>query len=56
MLTEEVLRLRGATLDDVRVLEGWDTDPDLIAATTNDGTTERAFGGLLKPTGKCVSS
>lgn len=46
MPTEEVLRLRRATLDDVPVFEGWDTDPDVIAATTDDGATERAFGGL----------
>lgn len=40
------LRLRRATLDDVRVLEGWDTDPAVIAATTDDGATDRALGGL----------
>jgi aminoglycoside 6'-N-acetyltransferase len=46
MATEERLRLRSATLDDVAVLEQWDTDPDVIAATTDDDTNERAFGGL----------
>jgi aminoglycoside 6'-N-acetyltransferase len=46
MPPKEVLRLRPATLNDATVLEGWDTDPDVIAATTDDGKTERAFGGL----------
>ena len=40
------LHLRRATLDDVPVLELWDEDADVIAATTDDETTERAFGGL----------
>lgn len=40
------LRLRRATHDDVAVLERWDTDPDVIAATTDDDSTGRAFGGL----------
>ena len=40
------LRLRRATHDDVAVLERWDTDPDVIAATTDDDSTDRAFGGL----------
>jgi aminoglycoside 6'-N-acetyltransferase len=40
------LRLRRATLDDVPWLERWDTDPGVIAATTDDDTIERAFGGL----------
>lgn len=40
------LHLRRATLDDVPVLERWDTDPDVIAATTDDDATERAFGDL----------
>ena len=38
--------LRRATLNDVPVLEHWDADPEVIAATTDDDTTERAFGGL----------
>ena len=46
MPAQGTLRLRRATLDDVPVLEGWDIDPDVIAATTDDGATERAFGGL----------
>lgn len=46
MCSEGHLRLRPATLDDVPVLERWDADPDVIAATTDDDTTERAFGGL----------
>jgi aminoglycoside 6'-N-acetyltransferase len=46
MSSEGPLRLRRATLDDVPVLERWDADPDVIAATTDDDTTERAFGGL----------
>ena len=40
------LRLRRATLNDVALLEQWDTDPDVIAATTDDDATERAFGGV----------
>jgi aminoglycoside 6'-N-acetyltransferase len=40
------VRLRRATLSDVAVLERWDTDPGVIAATTDDETAERAFGGL----------
>ena len=40
-MAERVLRLRRATLDDVTMLESWDTDPDVIAATTDDGATER---------------
>jgi aminoglycoside 6'-N-acetyltransferase len=40
------LQLRRATLDDVPVLERWDTDPDVISATTDDEDIERAFGGL----------
>jgi hypothetical protein len=46
MTSESRLRLRRATLDDVPVLERWDTDPDVIAATTDDDATERAFGGF----------
>jgi aminoglycoside 6'-N-acetyltransferase len=46
MTSEGCLRLRRATLDDVPVLEQWDADPDVIAATTDDDTSERAFGGL----------
>jgi aminoglycoside 6'-N-acetyltransferase len=46
MPAEGVLRLRRATIGDAPVFEGWDTDPDVIAATTDDGATERAFGGL----------
>jgi aminoglycoside 6'-N-acetyltransferase len=40
------VRLRRATRDDVPVLERWDTDPDVIAATTDDDVAKRAFGGL----------
>ncbi|MEQ1912873.1 MAG: GNAT family N-acetyltransferase [Vicinamibacterales bacterium] len=40
------LCLRRATLEDVAVLEQWDADPDVIAATSDDESTERAFGGL----------
>lgn len=39
------LRLRRARLDDMPVLERWDTDPDVIAATTDDEATARALGG-----------
>jgi aminoglycoside 6'-N-acetyltransferase len=38
--------LRRATLDDVAILDQWDTDPAVIAATSNDAGAERAFGGL----------
>jgi len=30
----------------VPILKQWDTDPDVIAATTDDDDIERAFGGL----------
>ncbi len=40
------LRLRRATLNDAPILEQWDTDPAVIAATSDDDDTERAFGGL----------
>lgn len=40
------IQLRRATHDDVRVLELWDLDPDVIAATTDDASIERAFGGV----------
>ena len=46
MASELSLCLRLATLDDVPVLEQWDTDPDVIAATSDDESIERAFGGL----------
>ena len=46
MSRERHLRLRRATFNDVPVLECWDADPDVIAATTDDDTTDRAFGGL----------
>lgn len=45
MPLESRVHLRRATLDDVPLLERWDTDPDVIAATSDD-ETERAFGGL----------
>lgn len=37
------LRLRWAELSDVPVLERWDHDPDVISATTDDETAEKAF-------------
>ncbi len=40
------IRLRRATCDDVPFLELWDTDPDVVAATTDDREIDRAFGGL----------
>jgi aminoglycoside 6'-N-acetyltransferase len=40
------LSLRPATLNDVAMLELWDTDADVIAATTDDAAAKRAFGGL----------
>ena len=41
-----MIRLRRTTLDDVPTLERWDTDPDVIACSTDDEDVERAFGGL----------
>jgi aminoglycoside 6'-N-acetyltransferase len=46
MKGDSVIRLRRATDDDVPTLERWDTDPDVIAATTDDDDVELAFGGL----------
>jgi len=46
MTSEVCVRLRRAALNDVPVLERWDADPGVIAATTDDDTAERAFGGL----------
>ena len=40
------VRLRRATVNDVQTLEQWDTDPDVISATTDDDDADRAFGGL----------
>lgn len=40
------LNLRRATLGDIPVLERWDRDPSVVAATTDDTDVERAFGGL----------
>lgn len=40
------IRLRRATVSDVVALERWETDPVVIAATTDDGDQSRAFGGL----------
>ena len=45
-VTRGVITLRRATDDDVPTLERWDTDPDVIAATTDDDKAELAFGGL----------
>lgn len=39
-----VVRLRPATLADVPHLERWDRDPAVIAATSDDGEAELAFG------------
>lgn len=38
--------LRRATRNDVPILEQWDTDPDVISATSDDDEMELAFGGL----------
>lgn len=46
MTTAPRLRLRPATLDDAEVLASWDTDPAVVAATSDDQTASRAFGGL----------
>lgn len=40
------VRLRPATLGDVSLLERWDADEDVIAATTDSDDADRAFGGL----------
>ena len=41
-----MIRLRRATAHDALTLEQWDTEPDVIAATTDDDVVDRAFGGL----------
>ncbi len=46
MTRDWCLRLRRAGLSDVPVLERWDQEPAVVAATTDDDTAERAFGGL----------
>lgn len=46
VLESNRIHLRRATLDDAAILEQWDSDPDVIAATSDDDSTERAFGGL----------
>lgn len=46
MMGRVSLRLRRARLADVPVLEQWDADAAVIAATSDDEDTERAFGGL----------
>lgn len=46
MAPSSQVRLRRATVDDVPLLERWDTDPDVISATSDDDEIERAFGGL----------
>lgn len=40
------LRLRPATREDIPQLDVWDTDPDVIASTTDDPDAELAFEGL----------
>lgn len=40
------LRLRPATREDIPQLGVWDTDPDVIASTTDDPDAELAFEGL----------
>lgn len=40
------ITLRPATAADVPILEQWDRDPDVIRATSDDPTVERAFGGM----------
>ena len=43
------LRLRHATLADVPMLQRWDKDPDVIAATSDDRTAETAFDHIDWP-------
>lgn len=38
------LTLRRATLSDVPILDRWDREPHVIAATTDDDDAEKAFG------------
>ena len=40
------VRLRRATLDDVRWLALWDTDADVIACSSDDPNATVAFGGI----------
>jgi aminoglycoside 6'-N-acetyltransferase len=40
------IRLRPATIDDIPQLSIWDTDPDVIAATTDEADAELAFDGM----------
>jgi len=40
------IRLRPATIDDIPQLSVWDTDPDVIAATTDEDDAELAFDGM----------
>lgn len=38
------ITLRPATVEDAPILQGWDLDPAVIAATTDDAAAEQAFG------------
>ena len=40
------IRLRPATVDDIAQLSAWDTDDDVVAATTDAPDAELAFEGL----------
>ena len=43
------LVIRIATADDIPVLERWDVDPDVIAATSDDPDAKQAFDGAIWP-------
>jgi hypothetical protein len=42
--TDLPLVLRPATSADIPLLERWDEDPDVIGATSDDGTPDIGFG------------
>jgi aminoglycoside 6'-N-acetyltransferase len=42
--------LRPATVEDVPLLDRWDREPHVIAATSDDPDAEVAFGGMYWPT------
>lgn len=46
---ENELVIRVATAADIPVLERWDVDPDVIAATSDDPNAKQAFDGAIWP-------
>lgn len=46
---DAALVIRVAVADDIPVLERWDVDPDVIAATSDDPNAEQAFDGAIWP-------